>query len=243
MSGTATISSPSSPTHAAQALTALSAAPQLSIDDICPADTLEQLVDDFFTYLYPLCPFPHEPSFRESLRRRDDYSNRSFLALVAAMIGALVASYPRKPRLRLQKPYNREQVFPNHISLAYRCQRVCVSAMGEGPMFKDDLSVYDAATSYFLGLSYLYTGQTRRSNAAFRGCLTTLELLDPWEQQDGSDEFGRPATLSQDVVSQEMGKRIFWALWSTLKYVNEFALGLNALPQLWLTVPQASSVI
>ena len=178
---------------------------------------LEQLVDDFFTYLYPICPFPHEPSFRESFRRRDDLSNRSFLALVAAMIGALVASYPRKPRLQLVEPHSREQMFPNHIGLAFRCQRVCLSARGEGYLFKDDISVYDAATSYFQGLSYVYTGQIVRSQLAFRECLTILDTLKPWKQQDGSDDFGR--TPTEEIVCQETGKRMFWSLWSTLQSV------------------------
>ncbi|KAL9094398.1 MAG: hypothetical protein Q9165_003248 [Trypethelium subeluteriae] len=217
ISGHPALSSPSSPTHAAQALAALSATPQLSAEAICPMELLDQLVDDFFTYLYPLCPFPHEPSFRESLRRRDDFSNRSFLALLAAMISALLASYPRKPRLRLHHQRERDRMFPNRISLAYRSQGVCSSARGEGYLFKEDISVYDAATSYFLGLSYFFTGQILRSHFAFRECLIILETLKPWKQQDSGDEFGRTPTMSQDLISQEMGKRIFWSLWSTLQ--------------------------
>ena len=92
-------------------------------------------------------------------------------------------------------------------------------------MFKDDLSVYDAATSYFLGLSYLYTGQIIRSQVAFRECLTILDTLKPWRHQDGNDEFDRTSTMSQDFISVEMGKRIFWTLWSTLQSVYNFSFG------------------
>ena len=88
-------------------------------------------------------------------------------------------------------------------------------------MFKDDLSVYDAATSFFLGLSYLHTGQAMRSHVAFSECLTILDAVKPWKQQDASDDFGRTTTMPQDIISQEMGKRIFWALWSTLQCVQD----------------------
>ncbi|KAL9070695.1 MAG: hypothetical protein Q9157_005731 [Trypethelium eluteriae] len=94
---------------------------------------------------------------------------------------------------------------------------VCSSARGEGYLFKEDISVYDAATSYFLGLSYFFTGQILRSHFAFRECLIILETLKPWKQQDSGDEFGRTPTMPQDLISQEMGKRIFWNLWSTLQ--------------------------
>src|SRR6202012_340525 len=103
----------------------------LSAESICPINTLELLIDDFFTYIHPLCPFPHEPSFREAWERREDLSNNSFLALLASMMAALVASFPRKPRLHL-KAQKKEKQFPNHMALVNRCQKVCTTARGAG---------------------------------------------------------------------------------------------------------------
>ncbi|KAG9877308.1 hypothetical protein KCV05_g21784, partial [Aureobasidium melanogenum] len=157
-------STPSSPTHAAQALAALSSHPThppISAESICDIQTLDLLVNDFFTYIHPLCPFPHEPSFREAWKRREDYNNRAFLALLSSMVAALVASFPRKPRLYL-KAQRRELDFPNHMALVLKCQKVCADARGPGYLDNENLSVHDAATSYFLGLSACYTFRWRQ---------------------------------------------------------------------------------
>ncbi|CAN9396229.1 unnamed protein product [Alternaria alternata] len=58
-------SNPQSPTNAAHALAQLQSShpTQLSAEEICALPTLNALIDDFFTYIHPLCPFPHEPSY------------------------------------------------------------------------------------------------------------------------------------------------------------------------------------
>ena len=84
-----------SPTHdAAQSLAALSMPPMLSAESICDIDTLQVLIDDYFLYIHPLIPLPHEPTFREAFRNREDKTNMSFLCLIASMMETLVASFP-----------------------------------------------------------------------------------------------------------------------------------------------------
>ena len=75
--------SPSSPNNVAATLASLSHA-VLNAESICPISVLELLVDDFFTYIHPLAPFPHEPSFRAAFSSREDLKNPSFLALLAS---------------------------------------------------------------------------------------------------------------------------------------------------------------
>lgn len=238
------LSSPSSPTHAAQALAALSShtsAAQLSADSICPVETLDLLIDDFFTYIHPLCPFPHEPSFREAWKRREDLNNKSFLALLAAMIGALVSSFPRKPRLHL-KAQKRESLFPNHMSLVHRCQQVCSLARGPGYLESDNLNVYDAATSYFLALTGIYTFRWRLGRLYFGECLTivrTLGLHRPNEQtftplgmlptvaHDSRHEGSREQTI--DNITLEMGRRIFWTMFVSVKTVQQLGASFGEL--------------
>lgn len=222
-------STPSSPTHAAQALAALSSHPAshlpLSAESICDVQTLDLLVNDFFTYVHPLCPFPHEPSFREAWKRREDYNNRPFLALLASMIAVLVASFPRKPRLHL-KAQRKESVFPNHMVLVHRCQKVCAEARGSGYLESDTLSVHDAATSYFLGLTGCYTFRWRQGRLYLGECMTILRSLGfhkPAEQNfvrlgslpsavgsHGPDFEGTKDAI--DNITQEMGRRIYWTM-------------------------------
>lgn len=45
-------------------------------ESIFPAPVLNNLLEDFFTYVYPLAPFPHETDFRESWQRRRDLTDQ-----------------------------------------------------------------------------------------------------------------------------------------------------------------------
>lgn len=185
---------------------------------------IDLLVNDYFTYIHPLCPFPHEPSFREAYRKREDYTNRPFLALLSSMIGILVASFPRKPRQHL-KARGKENLFPNHMSLVNRCQQVCVAARGSGYLEKDDLNVYDAATSYFLGLTGAYTFRWRQCRLYFGECLTIIRSLG-LHHHNNHEPFGGAPVLpgldgsrpgSVDFITQEMCRRLFWTVFVGMK--------------------------
>lgn len=234
-------STPSSPTHAAQALAALSShasQPPLSAESICDFQTLDLLVNDFFTYIHPLCPFPHEPSFREAWKRREDYNNKPFLALLASMIAALVASFPRKPRLHL-KAQRKEALYPNHMALVQRCQKVCAEARGPGYLESDSLSVHDAATSYFLGLTGCYTFRWRQGRLYFGECLTILRALGlhkPAEHNFQSSVTSHRPLFGEvnreqpvDHITLEMGRRIFWTMFVGSKTIHQLGSVFNEL--------------
>ncbi|KAK5124518.1 hypothetical protein LTR85_001735 [Meristemomyces frigidus] len=210
-------------------------AQQLTAESICPIETLDLLIDDFFTYIHPLCPFPHEPSFREAWKRREDLTNKSFLALLASMIGALVSSFPRKPRLHL-KAQRRESLFPNHMSLVHRCQQVCALARGPGYLESDSLSVYDAATSYFLALTGTYTFRWRIGRLYFGECLTIIRTLGLHKSKEqtytqlgvlpsavGSHGANYEGSRDQspDNITIEMGRRIFWTMFVSVKTIQQ----------------------
>lgn len=226
-SGSGAFSSPTSPSNVAATLASFSSHAVLSAESICPFSTLELLVDDFFTYVHPLVPFPHEPSFRAAFKHREDLNNPSFLALLASLVGALVASFPRKPMLHL-KAQHREKLFPNSISLVERCHKVAVEARGPGYLDKD-LTVYDAATSYFLGLMAAYTLNWKQCRLYFGETLTIARCLGVHRIRDptyyvlgslptvmGADP-STPAYEGRmgdqiDHIRQEIGRRIFWCM-------------------------------
>jgi hypothetical protein len=228
-------SSPQSPTNAAHALAQLQSShpQQLSAETICPLPTVNALIDDFFMYIHPLCPFPHEPSFREAWDRREDYTNPSFLALLASMIAALVASFPRKPRLHLKTQTRHE--YPSHLSLVDKCREVCTQARGPGYLDRASLNVYDACTSYFLGLTGAYVFQWRQLRLYFAECLTIIRSLglhkseaqgythlgsvpSAWGSNgpnfDGSREF------KLDHITEQIGRRVFWTVFVGVRYVK-----------------------
>ncbi|PWY63234.1 hypothetical protein BO83DRAFT_324534 [Aspergillus eucalypticola CBS 122712] len=197
----------------------------LSAESICSMPTLGLLIDDFFTYIHPLVPVPHEPTFRAALERRDDLSNPTFLALTAAMVGTLVASFPRRPKRHL-KTEAEKAAFPHSMALVRRCHDVAVQARGYGYLDRS-ATVYDAATSYFLGLCAGYVWHMRRCRAYFAECLTMIHVYDLSRQSNhframippspssssrySQDPFGgATADLPVDIIEQELGRRLFY---------------------------------
>lgn len=143
------------------------------------------------------------------------------------MVAALVASFPRKARIDL-KSQGREKMFPNHMALVNRCTQVCNAARGGGYLDRPDLDIYDACTSYFLGLTGAYTFQWRQCRLYFGECLTILRVLglhkkqtEPlYEQMIGSNGDGGGAYPQQmDKVAEQIGRRLFWTAFLGMRYV------------------------
>ena len=222
-----THSAPTSPTHAANILATFAKQQSLSAESICPLELLELLVDDYFTYIHPLLPVPHEPSFRDALQRREDLNSSTFLSLLAAMVGALVVSFPRIAMRRL-KALRMESLFPNSTSFIDRCHKVSVEARGTGFLDKC-LTVYDAATSYLLALTSTYCFKWRQCKLYFGESLTILRTLGVYKSVD----FGnvRKTALSnslledresqRDFIAREMGRRTFWLVHMGIKSLQQ----------------------
>lgn len=191
---------------------------------------MQLLLDDFFTYIHPLVPVPHEPTFRAAFERREDASSGTFLALLASMIGFLVASFPRRPKLRLNTEAERS-AFPNSIALVKRCHDVAIQARGIGYLDRN-ATVYDAAISYFLGVCAGYIFNIRRCRVYLAECRTMLQVYDlcrapanppsapalnatsPMSTSSATSQDQPVQNLTDnkvvDLISQELGRRLFY---------------------------------
>ncbi|KAJ5294791.1 hypothetical protein N7508_009612 [Penicillium antarcticum] len=201
----------------------------LSAESICSLHTVQLLLDDFFTYIHPLVPVPHEPTFRAAFERREDVTNHTFLALLASMIGFLVASFPRRPKLRLNTEAERH-AFPNSIALVKRCLDVAIQARGAGYLDRN-ATVYDAAISYFLAVCAGYIYNMRRCRVYLSECRAMLSVYDLCRSPPlttRSSTLGPNSPLSSasmmqdqpvhsfmdtqgvDLITQELGRRLFY---------------------------------
>ena len=230
----AAYSLPTSPTNAAHALASFSQQQVLNAESICPLSLLYPLVDDYFTYIHPLIPVPHEPTFREALERRDDLRDPTFLSLLASMIGCLVISFPRKPRLHL-KAQCKENFFPSSMSFVDRCHKVAVQARGSGFLDKN-LHVYDAAVSYLLGLTAAYGYKWRQSKLYFGECLLVLRSLGLHKARPSRSPGDSPTRNPQerndgrvDFIVREMGRRVFWVLFVGAKSLHQLGASYTEL--------------
>ena len=201
---------------------------------------MQLLVDDYFLFIHPLIPIPHEPSFRDGLQRREDVSNPRFLALLASMIGCLVASFPRKPRLHL-KAQNKENLFPNSMSLIERCHKVAVEARGPGYLDKD-LDVYDTATSYLLAVTGAYTFNWPKCRLYLGECLTMLNVIglhktskrppsSGGNSRSPNSGNGSFPDSSMDIIMQEMVKRTFWVTFVSIRSIHQLGASFR---EIWV---------
>jgi hypothetical protein len=141
------------------------------------------------------------------------------------MISALVASFPRKPRQHLKSSL-KQMIFPNSMSLVERCQKIAVKARGPGYLDRD-ITLDDAAISYFLGLTCGYTFRISQCKLYFGECLTISRALGLHKNKEQAmhNPASPPLTVSSDTsgyecqreqpvdyIRQEIGRRIFWIM-------------------------------
>ncbi|POR35312.1 Quinic acid utilization activator [Tolypocladium paradoxum] len=214
------LSASPSPQNAAKTLMNISSVASdgiLDAETIAPMPVLELLVDDFFTYIHPLAPFPHEPTFRQSFANRQDRTKPEFLGLLASMMAALVASFPRSAREHLKAQHS-AHLFPKAIVMIEKCRDIALLTRGSKWVLKQPKTLDDAATSYFLGLASGYTHQWNASRHFMAETLTLIRELGfsrPKHPGDlptfGSDTLS-PDPLPFNHVKDQTGKRIFWCL-------------------------------
>ncbi|KAL7619632.1 hypothetical protein AAE478_010173 [Parahypoxylon ruwenzoriense] len=230
------------PHHAAETLVSIAAhngAVAMDAESIAPWPILQLLVDDFFTYIHPLMPFPHEPSFRVAFSNRMDRSSGEFLALLASMIGVLVASFPRSARSHLKAQHS-TGLFPSAVSMIDHCRSIALEARGSRFMLKEEMSVDDAATSYFLGIAAAHTLQ-------WRTCRRFLTETMSFCRELGTHRLRGIAALEAHVpglvpaltaaankpidhIKDQIAKRIFWVMVAGIRSMTQLGVSINEIP-------------
>lgn len=243
LNGGSGLSQPASPTHAAQTLAAFAQQQVLSADSICPWPVLESLVDDYFIYIHPLVPLPHKPTFYHKFRSREDMSDPTFLALLASMVGCLVASFPRRPRQHF-RAHGMEHAFPNSMSFVDRCHQVAMQAQGTGYLDRH-LTIYDAIISYLQGLICGYTYSKQGILLYFKQCLSILTTLGVHRATYAKAKLAEapqarmvpnghalegPQHDGVDYILQELSRRTFWVLFVSIRSLQHLGISQWELP-------------
>ena len=235
---------PSSPTHAAHTLAYFSQQQVLSAETICPLSMLEHLIDDYFTFIHPLVPLPHEQSFRNAFHQRQDLTNSTFVALVASMVGYLVACYPRRPRehirggLPMEHQPQVESLYANPMDLVDRCHKTAMAALGT-TYLDCKMSVDDAVVSYLQALICVQTFNRQSAIHYFKQCMTICataglhkinatsttntngHALPAARMTANGHALEGPHHIGVDQLEREMGGRAFWALFAGVKSIQQ----------------------
>ncbi|KAL1903698.1 hypothetical protein Sste5344_010604 [Sporothrix stenoceras] len=234
--------------------------PPLNSDAIAPLHVLELLVDDFFTYIHPLIPFPHEPTFRRQFSNPDTRQAPGFLALLASMIGCLAASFPRSVRAHLKARASATSdsgvgagaaPFTRAVYMVACCRDVALAARGAAFYTKPALNVDDAATSYFLGLAAGYTFDwhlCRRFMAEAMSFVQELGFHRRRPTESDTATHHQPSAMAAAMaalgsphgpgstprrfnhVEDQIGKRIFWILYLAMRSLIQLGATLSETP-------------
>ena len=189
------------------------------VDDICSIPLLSKLLDDYFAYLHPLMPFPHERTFRQALNARNAQPG-SFVALVASMVGCVAMAAPPNARVNLKTLSEERMARTGLVDSAERYHELAVKARGLGFLDRT-LSVDDAATSYFLGFINAKLSKWRQAELYFGECQNILRTMGFHKSAESilSTHGSDPSPASSDHrpmldhVAQEVGRRIFWTMY------------------------------
>ena len=230
----------SSPTHAAHTLAYFARQQVLSAETICPMTMLERLVDDYFTFIHPLVPLPHEQLFRDAFVHRQDLTSPTFVALIASMLGYLVACFPQRPRQHIREgvPVDHQQqmdsLYSNPMDLVERCHKIAMEALGPGYLDRK-MSVDDALISYLQALTCVQMFNRQSATHYLKQCMTISASLGLHKVNAISDAntnghtlptarmtanghaLTGPHPVGVDQVMRESGKRAFWALFMGVK--------------------------
>ncbi|KAL8668174.1 MAG: hypothetical protein Q9202_000152 [Teloschistes flavicans] len=222
---------PSSPTYAAHTLASLAQQPMPSTESICPSTLLDRLIDDYFKYIHPLIPIPHEPTFRELLENQDYPLSPLNLALLASMVGTLVAAAPHLPRQHIQQ-LQMDNIFPNSQTLVDRCRKTAIDAHGLYH-FQRQQTVEDAMIAYLQGLIGGYTSDWYTCRLYMGQCVTISRVIGLHRQDGPGSEAAANMNPKQavmvpgqgtNVVLQELSKRMFWIMFSTFIAFQQMGL-------------------
>ena len=182
-------------------------------------DIVTALLDEYFVYVHPLVPIPHEPSFRAMSTRRADLHDPSFVGLVAAMLEVLTAAYPARVRIRFQNSSNRfsdagDQSF-SALDYAKHCRSMALHGLQSGFQDQRPFSTYDVMINYLLGLACMHEGNVIGSRFYLSDCQKLLTI----------SIFGDV----DDFVDAEQRRRTAWALTLTANDLQQAGYRCDAL--------------
>lgn len=146
-----------------------------------------------------------------------------------------MASFPRKPRQHL-KDLNRENLFPNSMTLIERCHKITIEARGPGYLDRE-MTVYDAVVSYLQGLTAAYTFNWRQCKLYLGECLTISRILGlhrsfhapPGTVGPARGPASRGPEPGVDYITQEMGRRTYWVMFVGIKSLQQMGASCGEL--------------
>lgn len=128
-------------------------------DGLCSRVLITKILQDYLTYLYPLIPVVHRPSFRHDLLQDRDTRDDVFLGLILALCATVLGVMPsRFEGYRVVDPLLR---YRSRAEMINRCYDMAMAL--RGPTYFDEINFQKFAIAYLLNITFFQLGEQNRS--------------------------------------------------------------------------------
>lgn len=204
---------------------------QSSADLIAPPDIVQRLLSEFFTYVYPIYPFPHEPWLMQAFNRRADIGDSAYnplLGLISSMVALLAAMRPRQTLALISS-----LGYTNIDNFIHQVRAICVNARGIGYLDRDDLDYVAAATSFFLA----QLSVRNQKWLQYQSYLNEAVEIVHDQQMMLMNDIG-----SYDSIQLQIGRRIYWSVYVCTRSMEHW-INLQSRPGYLARAPAKPAVV
>ncbi|KAM5522692.1 glycosyl hydrolase family 3 N terminal domain-containing protein [Fusarium oxysporum f. sp. phaseoli] len=168
-------------------------------DILFPRDLVRFILNDYVTYIYPLIPVIHRPSFETDLDVNRDLHDDDFLTLIVSLCAVTVGLLPS--RLQTYREFSSPLPFHTRSEMANCCYKLNQSF--RDTTYFDTVSHQKWASSFLLGVTFHQTG----NNNLWRMFeVESMQLLRLLEVQHISSYAGL------DAIEVQLRKKAFWLM-------------------------------
>ncbi|KAK2125352.1 hypothetical protein NOF04DRAFT_1373002 [Fusarium oxysporum II5] len=168
-------------------------------DILFPRDLVRFILNDYVTYVYPLIPVIHRPSFETDLDGNRDLHDDDFLTLIVSLCAVTVGLLPS--RLQTYREFSSPLPFRTRSEMANCCYKLNQSF--RDTTYFDTVSHQKRASSFLLGVTFHQTG----NNNLWRMFeVESMQLLRLLEVQHISSYAGL------DAIEVQLRKKAFWLM-------------------------------
>jgi hypothetical protein len=121
-------------------------------DALCSRELLMIIINDYLTWIYPLVPVVHRPSFQSNLEQNRDLHDSDFLCLIFCICAATVGFLP-KVFTSYQALAGEVSSFTSRTNMINRCYTLCMEQ--RGPYYFDTVNFQKWAIAYLMQITHL----------------------------------------------------------------------------------------
>lgn len=174
-------------------------APPYATDVLFSRELVTFILNDYITYVYPLVPVIHRPTFEVDFSQNRDLQDEDFLTLIISLCAVTVALLPSK--LEKYRGFSSPLPFVTRTDMVNHCYKLNQGLRDTS--FFDTVSHQKWASSFLISLAFHQTGNTNFWRMFEVEAMQLLRLL---EVQHVSSYKGL------DAIEGQLRKKAFWLM-------------------------------